>query len=416
MPENQELSPPELPTLEKPRAANVVFVESAMRLREGIAEYSQLEGPIGVDAERASGFKYSNRAYLIQLFRRGGSILLIDPIAVSADDPKVFEELATLLDNAEWVLHAASQDIPCLSELGLRPKLLFDTELAARLANLDRVGLGSSCESLLGLKLAKEHSAVDWSIRPLRDDWLNYAALDVDVLIDLRDALEELLASQGKTEWAKQEFIHATKFSPKAPNPDKWRAMTGLSAVKDLQILAVARELWNAREELAIKLDVSPGRLVPDASLVEAATSKHQNRAALAANRKFAGRASRSYLDTWWAAVERGQSTRDLPSLRVANPGIPNHRSWPQKYPEADARLKVARSALTELAEELNVPIENLISPDTVRQVCWQPSGQREEAIREQLSSLGARTWQIDAIAATLITAVSSTALTSSQD
>jgi len=150
----------ELENLTKPRASKVIFVDTAEKLREGIREYEKLSGPIGVDAERASGFKYSNRAYLVQMYRRGGSILLIDPIAVKADDVEVFEDLAELLDSAEWVLHAASQDIPCLSELGLKPKCLFDTELAARLVNLDRVGLGSSCESMLGLKLAKEHSAL----------------------------------------------------------------------------------------------------------------------------------------------------------------------------------------------------------------------------------------------------------------
>jgi len=242
----------DLPLLEKPRAEQVLYVDDASSLRSGIKVLAALQGPVGVDAERASGFKYSNRAYLVQIFRRGGPILLIDPIAVLVDDAHVFEELADFLNECEWVLHAASQDIPCLSELGLRPKKLFDTELAARLANLERVGLGAACEALLGIRLAKEHSAVDWSTRPLRDDWLNYAALDVDVIIDLRDALKELLEQQGKLTWAETEFENATKFQPKAPNLDKWRTMSGLSAVKDAQVLEVAKSLWEAREALAI--------------------------------------------------------------------------------------------------------------------------------------------------------------------
>ena len=398
MPESQS-DTSELPVLEKPRAANVIYVETAEQLRAGILEFSKLEGPIGVDAERASGFKYSNRAYLVQLYRRGGPILLIDPIEVSKDDVAVFTELATLLDGCEWVLHAASQDIPCLAELGLRPKKLFDTELAARLVNLDRVGLGATCESLLGFRLAKEHSAVDWSIRPLREDWLNYAALDVDVIIDLRDSLAELLEVQAKTHWARAEFEHACRFQPKPQNPEKWRAMTGLSAVKDAQVLSVAKSLWEAREALAIKLDVSPGRLVPDASLVEAATAKHNNRAALAANRKFAGRASRSYIDTWWAAIEKGLANRDLPALRTPHTGIPNHRSWPQKYPDADARLKRVRAAVLAKAEELNIPVENLVSPDTIRQFCWEPMSTDAEQVEERLMEIGARPWQAKLIA-----------------
>ncbi len=406
----------DLPLLEKPRAEQVLYVDDASSLRSGIKVLAALQGPVGVDAERASGFKYSNRAYLVQIFRRGGPILLIDPIAVLVDDAHVFEELADFLNECEWVLHAASQDIPCLSELGLRPKKLFDTELAARLANLERVGLGAACEALLGIRLAKEHSAVDWSTRPLRDDWLNYAALDVDVIIDLRDALKELLEQQGKLTWAETEFENATKFQPKAPNLDKWRTMSGLSAVKDAQVLAVAKSLWEAREALAIKLDVSPGRLVPDASLVEAATAKHTNRAALAANRKFAGRASRSYIDTWWAAIEKGLASRDLPSLRSPHTGIPNHRSWPQKYPDADARLKNVRAAVVKRAEELNVPVENLVSPDTIRQLCWQPLGLTSEKVSNQLLGLGARLWQVELIASAVAEALNLPLVGETQD
>ncbi len=323
---------------------------------------------------------------------------MIDPQAVLADNADAFRIVSDLLDTAEWVLHAATQDMPCLSELGLRPKKIFDTELGARIAHLDRVGLGSACEQLLGIRLAKEHSAVDWSTRPLPQTWLTYAALDVDVLIDLRDAVEAELIKQEKIDWALAEFDHLLNFEPKPTNPDKWRSLSGLSSVKDQKQLAVARSLWVARESLGQKLDVSPGRLVPDASLVEAAKSNSRTRAELAANRKFAGRASRSYLDTWWAAIQAGQASRDLPPVRVAATGIPSHRSWPQRYPEADARLKAVREALTQLAEVLNLPLENLVSPEVVRQVCWSPEIESIEALENQLARHGARAWQVKLI------------------
>src|SRR5665811_474404 len=95
------------------------------------------------------------------------------------DSLKIVDEA---LSGVEWILHAASQDLPCLSELGMWPDKLFDTELAARLSGLPRVGLAAVIENLLGLGLAKEHSAVDWSTRPLPQSWLGYAALDVEVL------------------------------------------------------------------------------------------------------------------------------------------------------------------------------------------------------------------------------------------
>ena len=147
-------------------------------------------GPIAVDAERASGYRYSGRAYLIQLFRRNGGLHLIDPIAI--DDAALWSKMDKTFKDCEWIIHASTQDLPCLRELGIHPEHLFDTELGGRIAGCERVGLGPLCESLLELQLAKEHSAVDWSIRPLKDEWLNYAALDVDVLVDLRDAVEKL--------------------------------------------------------------------------------------------------------------------------------------------------------------------------------------------------------------------------------
>ena len=87
---------------------------------------------------------------------------------------------------------------PCLAEVGLVPATLFDTELAGRLAGLPRVGLGPMVEQLLGLSLEKGHGAADWSRRPLPEDWLVYAALDVEVLVALRDVLAEMLAAAGQ--------------------------------------------------------------------------------------------------------------------------------------------------------------------------------------------------------------------------
>jgi ribonuclease D len=160
-------------------------------------------GSIAIDAERASGFKYSQRAYLVQLRASNTDIFLIDPVSSpEALSSKPYKELAACLKDRQWILHAATQDLSCLAEIGLNPGAIFDTELAARLAGQPRVGLGSLTENLLQFRLAKEHSAADWSTRPLPEGWLNYAALDVDVLHDLADAVESLLAEQGKASWA----------------------------------------------------------------------------------------------------------------------------------------------------------------------------------------------------------------------
>ena len=389
---------PELPLLEKPRVSDVRLVETADQLLLAIALLKASNGPFALDAERASGFKYSQRAYLIQVHRAGTPIFLIDPISVLIDDKSAIDSFASLLSTDEWILHAASQDIPCLRELGIVPTRIFDTELGSRIAGLARVGLGAVTEQILGLRLAKEHSAVDWSTRPLNKEWLNYAALDVDVLLELREGVARLLEEQGKTVWAEQEFANVAAMKPKEPKVDRWRGMTGMHEVKDARSMAIARELWLAREALAEKLDVSPGRLIPDSSIVGLSINPVKSRPELASSKSFSGRASRTYLDTWWAALNEGLTTRDLPPTRLPSTGIPNHRIWPNRFPEADARLKSVRSALTELAEKLDLPIENLITPDYVRQLCWEPPTEvSAESVGEILALLGVRQWQCGA-------------------
>jgi ribonuclease D len=249
-------------------------------LAQAVAKLQSATGPFALDAERASGFKYSARAYLVQIQRGDSPIYLIDPVSISPDGAQAdFADLAEVLATDLWILHAATQDLGCLAELGLRPKALVDTELGGRLAGFARVGLGAMTENLLGVRLAKEHSAVDWSQRPMHADWLNYAALDVDVLPALMEGVRNSLAESGKLGYAQQEFNHLLGFAPKPPKPDRWRGISGLHEIKDAQRLAVARSLWEAREALAAKIDVAPGRLIPDSSILAVVKSQGLQRA-----------------------------------------------------------------------------------------------------------------------------------------
>ena len=352
-------------------------------------------GPIAIDAERASGFRYSQRAYLIQIFRRGSGTFLLDPPAIGS-----LSELNTVIREEEWILHAASQDLACLREVGLDPTRIFDTELGARLAGLPRVGLGTVVEELLGIHLAKEHSAADWSTRPLPQSWLVYAALDVELLPDLRDALGALLDAQRKSTVAAQEFDAVLTREAKPAPGEPWRRLSGLHAVRGARGLAVARELWFARDAYAQEIDTSPGRLVPDSSLVAAAKVLPETKKDLAALREFNGRASRTEITRWWEAIERGKISEDLPSAHTVGDSVPPPRVWSDRNPVADRRLKLSRAALTEVSQLLTIPLENLLTPDTLRRLAWTPPEDRSiEAIRDRLSASGARLWQIAATA-----------------
>jgi ribonuclease D len=361
-------------------------------------------GPVAVDAERASGHRYGQRAFLVQLRRAGAGTLLLDPAALPD-----LSAVGAALEDAEWVLHAASQDLPCLADVGMRPRHLFDTELGSRLAGLERVGLAAVVEELLGLGLAKEHSAVDWSIRPLPEPWLRYAALDVEVLVELRDVLAAELERQGKLEWARQEFDALAAAEPAAPRHDPWRRTSGMHRVRTRRQLAVVRELWAARDELARAQDVSPGRIIPDSSLVEAALALPETRRALVAMSTFTGRGSRRHADVWFDAIRRALDLPDaeLPPQHLPTEGPPPARVWAERDPAAAARLARARAALTALAAEHDLPVENVVSPDAVRRLCWSPPEPPDEAaVRAALEARGARPWQVDLTARALTTAL----------
>jgi ribonuclease D len=362
---------------------------------EAVAAIAAGHGPVAVDAERASGYRYSQRAYLIQVFRRGAGVFLFDPPEVGS-----FAELQDAIQDEEWIVHAASQDLTCLREVGLDPTRLFDTELAARLAGLPRVGLGTVVEELLGIHLAKEHSAADWSTRPLPQSWLVYAALDVELLVDLRDKLAELLAAQGKADIAAQEFASVLERDFAVVRAEPWRRLSGVHAIRGARNLAVARELWNARDAFAREIDTAPGRLVPDPALVAAARALPATKRDLASLKEFTGRASRSQLDRWWAAIEAGMATDDLPVIRQPGDSMPPPRVWSEKNPEADKRLKAARAAVLEVGETLSIPAENLLTPDSLRRLAWAPPETVDAAsIGSTLAALGARPWQVGATA-----------------
>ena len=361
-------------------------------------------GPVAVDAERASGHRYGQKAYLVQLRRAGSGTWLIDPVACPDLGP-----VADGIGDAEWVLHAATQDLPCLAQIGLRPVRLFDTELGARLVGLPRVGLGAAVEHYLGLSLAKEHSAVDWSTRPLPEPWLRYAALDVEVLDVLRDSVAAELERQGKLEWAREEFAAVAATPPPAPRVDPWRRTSGMHRVRNRRGLAAVRQLWLARDELARERDLSPGRVLPDSAIVEASVALPATQAALAALPGFSGRGARRYLRQWHTAVAAARALGDgeLPPQNLPSDGPPPARVWGDRDPAAAARLAAARAAVTSLATELHLPVENLLSPDTVRRLAWAPpQPATETSVTEALLGYGARGWQVKLTATPLTTAL----------
>lgn len=385
---------------------------SADEIARAADQLAKGTGPFAVDAERASGFRYSNRAYLIQIRRTGAGTVLIDPVNHGSSPIDVLRPVAEVLADDEWILHAADQDLPCLAEVGMRPPALYDTELAGRLAGFERVNLAAMVQRLLGLGLAKGHGAADWSKRPLPDEWLNYAALDVEVLIALRDAIDDVLTEQDKSGWAAEEFEHLRRFEATPTRRDRWRRTSGLHKVRNRQALAAVRELWTVRDQIARRRDIAPGRILPDSAIIAAAVADPKTVEELTKLPIFGGHKQRRSAHVWLAALESARANPDPPDSAEPQNGPPPAVRWAKRKPEAAARLDAARARLSELSDRVRVPTENLVSPELVRRLCWdwQDTGDVSGAIDAVLRDGGARQWQRSLVVPVLTEALSSAA------
>jgi ribonuclease D len=381
-----------------PAAGTPAVIQTEESFKSALVELARGAGPFAVDAERASGYKYSARAYLIQIKRNSGGLHLIDPIAFGPGH-QLFIELNDLLNTDEVILHASTQDLPCLRELGINPRLLFDTELGGRIAGLPRVGLGQLLEAHLGVSLAKEHSAVDWSVRPLPLDWLNYAALDVELLIELRNIIAQLLFDAKKLAWAEAEFAAILAAPPNPPRVDPWRRTSGMHKIRKRNQLAIIRSLWNARNQIAESLDVSPGKLLNDSAIIELAINPPANKRDFDKVLRPIGLRARwkENLEIWLAAIAEAVALaeNDYPEMRAAGDSMPPTKIWKERFPEKYAPYTHARAAVEARALELDIPVENLISPDVIRKLVWKLS----DDVAKDAIELGARPWQVAEIA-----------------
>ena len=355
-------------------------------------------GPIAVDAERASGFRYSQRAYLLQFARSGAGISLFDPTTTAP-----FTAAADYISSQPWILHAATQDLPCLREAGFTPTDVYDTELAAKLLGRPKVGLAALLEQELDIVLAKEHSAVDWSTRPIPDEWRAYAALDVEFLVQLHDVLVDALREKDRLDWYEQERALLLQFMGPEPRPEAWRRTSGIHAIRDPRKQAIIRSLWEARDARARELDVSSGRVLHDSVIVDIAKHAPQSQAQLEALRPVHSRNARKDPTYWWAAIAAALELPDaqLPK-RPANDGsIPPPKAWDQRNPEAAARWERVRPTVVNTAETLEVAAEVLISPETIRRLCWEgfALGQTVDDVARLLREAKTRAWQVTQLA-----------------
>lgn len=395
------------PTLiEQPAGGIPPIIDTQAQLQHVADKLRHGSGAVAVDTERASGYRYGQRAFLIQLKRDGDTIWLIDPEALSSLEP-----VQEALSGVEWILHAAIQDLPSLRQAGLWPDRLFDTELAGRLLGYKKVSLSALLEHKLNVTLAKEHSAADWSVRPLSEDMRNYAALDVELLHELHHAISEELDAAHKLEIAYEEFDALLTRPHKPPRKDPWRRTSGIHEINDRGTLAVVKSLWTTREKIAKTRDVPPGKLLNDRSLIAVAKTRPRTVPQLMKiprmRRKAASRDARRWLQAIQDGIKISRDPDKVPPMRASSQTPPAVKAWRDKDPLAARRLQTCRQRLVGVADEHHMPLENLLLPETLREICWRPPEPiTPESVERRLADLGARAWQVEATSAVITVAL----------
>jgi ribonuclease D len=308
---------------------------------ERLFDRLRAEPLLAVDTEAASFHRHRDRVYLLQISSRRETAV-VDPLAVTSLDP-LRQVLAD--PEIEIVFHDADYDLRLLHhEYGFDAVGLFDTRIAAQLLNEPGVGLAALLEKYLGVRLDKRFQRADWSARPLSPEMLDYAATDTLHLPELRDILRERLQEKGRLEWAEEEFrlLTGVRWSAAAEEEPGYLRMKGAKALKPRE-LAVLRELFQWREDLAQRTDRAAFRILNNEPMFAMAKSPPADLAGLKQVRGVsedqAERRGRDIL----AAVQRGLAVPEHQLPRVVRPA---RRPHDPAYEARLERLKAARNGL----------------------------------------------------------------------
>lgn len=381
---------------------------------------SDSAGLVYTDVERASSYRYGDRAFLLQLLVSGHGAMLVDPEANGQD----IGPLAAALSESGICLHACRSDLPSLAALGVIPGQLHDTEIAAKVLSTTGFSLGKLVESYIGVHLPKQYARADWSRRPLPDKWLEYALDDVRYLPELLEMLLEdtatvpvelpayyprRLRGENRALWYRELMSQMVTWQPPTPPAEPWRRLSHLTSLRSPRELARARALWQVREDIAARDDIAVHRLVTDSQIVDAARRAPATKRQLAAMPGFSGDFGDRLLPQAFAALRAADSlpTEQLPARRPPAAGgtrRPSHRQWKHKAPHANALLGAARELLTELSEVAQVESQTLLPSAELREWVWAAAHAEarehrglgdSELIEAALTEAGSLPWQI---------------------
>lgn len=376
------------------------LVETPEQFSHAAAALAEGRGAFAIDTERASSFRYDDRAFLVQIYRRDTETFLFAP---EGNRKALHDALAPVINGEEWIIHAAIDDLKSLALLDLYPGSIFDTELASRFAGFTRPNLAAMVRHFVGVELEKGHGHEDWSTTPLPPEWQEYAALDVAHLHDLAEALAEQLDIDGKLSFAEQEFDRIVReISPaNAPHYGTWRDMKGVSGIRSAKSLQLAKSLWTARDELCRKEDIAPASVLTNESIVTIARAAPRSPWELRQCLRYRP-LSKAQAREWFSFVEEALAEdRELwPTPKELGPSDPPAKLvWERDFPRSWHALQIARKSVAEAAVEQDIRADILLSPKVLRQVMWLAPDTdavwSTDAAAMHMERAGARPWQI---------------------
>lgn len=378
--------------LYRPRQGAVPLTDSEQQYQQCLGEYQNPGEYVAFDTERASGIRYLDKAYLIQAKGQSAPLVLLDPLVLPD-----LSDFSAACKNSTWVLHAAKEDLECMKWAGLQAPQLFDTQIATKLLGFEQVGLGAVTEEVLGVKLAKNHTRENWSLRPLKQSWLDYAALDVEYLVELALALKERLKAAGRLPWAEQEFAYTLAHYCRQSDPEPWRHLKGAGKARSPRQLGLLRELYSQRDEIAREGDLAPHRVLPNHDLVDLVLKTPRSYQELSQRPFMQRRQLRRYARRWWQAIKK---VRDLEKEQL--PGrepprklheISSLATWEKIDPARAELYRLLKQDVSTWAQENQIWAELALSPSAIRQVAayWEPG----KDLQNLLKTAEARDWQL---------------------
>jgi ribonuclease D len=361
---------------------------------------------LAVDTEGASFHRFIDRVYLLQLTARtpDGDVrsAIVDPLPITATD---LADLGAIAEDraVEVIFHDADYDLRLLhQDYGWRVTNIFDTRIAAQLVGLKAFGLAALLEKYFGVKLDKKHQRADWSMRPLTDGMLDYAAQDTRYLLDLRDELKRELERLGRWDWAKEEFerLEGTQFAEDAGDG----AFLRLKGARDLnrRELALLRELVQWRDSVAEGLDRATFRVAGNEVLLEMAKQAPQTKEALLAIKGAPRGMVESRGAEMLAAVRRGLA---VPEAEL--PRFPKSPRW-DRDPDFDEKVSRVKAVRDGAAARLDLDPGVLCSRERLETIVRRAP----QSVEDLAEVKDLRRWQVELMGEEFVEALRSMPVT----